>query len=427
LSVSGKTIKLLIMNIHAARAQENKNHVFINKISQKQDSSQSGEPAFQFVDNRSETTTQMKLQKMALNSSQANQAQQLQTIANSHNKNPIQKQGPEEEELLQGKFKTVQKQSLEEEELLQGKFKTVQKKGLEEEELLQGKFHTVQKQGVEEEELLQGKFEPIQKQENNTGIPDNLKSEIENLSGYSLDDVQVHYNSDKPAGLQAHAYAQGTDIHLAPGQEKHLPHEAWHIVQQKQGRVKPTMQLQNKVHVNDDKGLEKEADVMGGKALQFKLEKKNLSQVPKTISSSIQFVLKDQKDSALNASLTKQYHEEENEGDDCSPVSSSIDVHKAAIEHYKNAKALRRRAGKLHQDEDGGHLLAIETLNDKILRRKQLIADLSPKTTSAKPKTKTQEKKGKSNWFGHEPMGTGGQASWLPGNQTAWEPRKFGT
>jgi hypothetical protein len=63
LSVSGKTIKLLIMNIHAARAQENKNHVFINKISQKQDSSQSGEPAFQFVDNRSETTTQMKLQK----------------------------------------------------------------------------------------------------------------------------------------------------------------------------------------------------------------------------------------------------------------------------------------------------------------------------------------------------------------------------
>jgi len=50
----------------------------------------------------------------------------------------------------------------------------------------------------------------------------------------------VHYNSDKPAQLQAHAYAQGTDIHLASGQEKHLPHEAWHVVQQKQGRVKPT-------------------------------------------------------------------------------------------------------------------------------------------------------------------------------------------
>lgn len=260
------------MNVHVNRAQENKNHVVSNDVAQKKNSRKAtkvGETPPQLVDNRPETTTQMKLQKMALNSSQTNQAQQLQTIANSQNKNPIQKQGPEEEELLQGKFKTVQKQPLEEEELLQGKFKPIQKKGLEEEELLQGKFHTVQKQEIEEKELLQGKFEPIQKQENNTGLPDNLKSGIENLSGFTMDDVQVHYNSDKPESLQAHAYAQGTDIHLAPGQEKHLPHEAWHVVQQKQGRVKPTMQLQNKVHVNDDKGLEKEADVMGGKALSI--------------------------------------------------------------------------------------------------------------------------------------------------------------
>lgn len=97
---------------------------------------------------------------------------------------------------------------------------------------------------------------------NNTGLPDNLKTGIENLSGYSMDDVKVHYNSDKPAQLQALAYTQGTDIHVAPGQEKHLPHEAWHVVQQKQGRVQPTMQLQG-VNVNDNEGLEKEADVMG--------------------------------------------------------------------------------------------------------------------------------------------------------------------
>ena len=109
----------------------------------------------------------------------------------------------------------------------------------------------------------------IQKKEKNTGLPDNLKTGIENLSGYAMYDVKVHYNSDKPAQLQAHAYAQGTDIHLAPGQEKHLPHEAWHVVQQKQGRVKPTMQMKGKVNVNDDDGLEKEAEVMGGKAFQF--------------------------------------------------------------------------------------------------------------------------------------------------------------
>jgi hypothetical protein len=212
----------------------------------------SGISKFGFTDNRPETTTQMKVQKMALNSPQTNQALQLKAIANSQTQYPLQKQGSEEEELLQGKFITVQKQPIEEEELMQGKFKFVQKKT------------------PEEEELLQGKVDPVQKQENDTGLPDNLKSGIENLSGYSMDDVQVHYNSDKPEGLQAHAYAQGTDIHLAPGQEKHLPHETWHVVQQKQGRVKPTMQLHNKIQVNDDKGLEKEADVMGGKAMQFK-------------------------------------------------------------------------------------------------------------------------------------------------------------
>ncbi len=108
--------------------------------------------------------------------------------------------------------------------------------------------------------------EPIQPKENKTGLPDNLKSGVENLSGHSLDDVKVHYNSSQPAALQAHAYAQGTDIHVAPGQEKHLPHEAWHVVQQKQGRVQPTKQLKGKTNINDDAGLEKEADVMGAKA-----------------------------------------------------------------------------------------------------------------------------------------------------------------
>ena|GEM_PF-5652673 len=107
----------------------------------------------------------------------------------------------------------------------------------------------------------------VQKKENRTGLPDNLKTGVENLSGHSLDDVQVHYNSAKPAQLHAHAYAQGADIHLAPGQEKHLPHEAWHVAQQKQGRVKPTMQMKGGVPVNDNDGLEKEADAMGMKAL----------------------------------------------------------------------------------------------------------------------------------------------------------------
>ena len=109
--------------------------------------------------------------------------------------------------------------------------------------------------------------QPIQKKSNDTGLPDQLKEGVEQQSGISLDDVKVHYNSSKPADLNAHAYAQGASIHVAPGQQKHLPHEAWHVVQQKQGRVKATGRLGN-VSINDDRALEKEADEMGKVAVQ---------------------------------------------------------------------------------------------------------------------------------------------------------------
>ena len=105
--------------------------------------------------------------------------------------------------------------------------------------------------------------------ENRTGLPNELESGIENLSGLAMDDVKVHYNSLEPEKMQALAYTRGTNIHLGPGQEKHLGHEAWHAVQQKQGRVKPTMQMKGGVSVNDDEGLEHEADVMAANALQL--------------------------------------------------------------------------------------------------------------------------------------------------------------
>jgi hypothetical protein len=114
----------------------------------------------------------------------------------------------------------------------------------------------------EEEEPAQREATP-----NRTGLPDQLKSGVESLSGISLDDVKVHYNSARPAQLNALAYAQGTDIHVAPGQEKHLPHEAWHVVQQKQGRVQLTAQMKGGVHINNDKALEHEADAVGAKLL----------------------------------------------------------------------------------------------------------------------------------------------------------------
>lgn len=101
--------------------------------------------------------------------------------------------------------------------------------------------------------------------ENHTSMPGGLKNGLERLSGFDMSPVRVHYNSPKPARVGALAYAQGTNIHLGPGQEKHLPHESWHVVQQMQGRVRPTRQYKG-VDVNDDRGLEREADVMGAKA-----------------------------------------------------------------------------------------------------------------------------------------------------------------
>ena len=106
-------------------------------------------------------------------------------------------------------------------------------------------------------------------QRNDTGMPDSLKAGIESLSGLDMSAVRVHRNSDKPAQLNAHAYAQGTDIHLAPGQERHLPHEAWHVVQQMQQRVRPNGTV-GQTPLNDDTALEKEATSMGEKAAQRK-------------------------------------------------------------------------------------------------------------------------------------------------------------
>ena len=122
------------------------------------------------------------------------------------------------------------------------------------------------------------KSEVLQKKDNKTGLPDKLKSGIESLSGHSMDDVKVHYNSSKSAQLNAFAFAKGSDIHLASGAEKYLPHEAWHVVQQKQGRVQPTLQMKGKVNINDDIELEREADVMGVRALQMKTLSKSIVQ-----------------------------------------------------------------------------------------------------------------------------------------------------
>jgi len=96
-------------------------------------------------------------------------------------------------------------------------------------------------------------------------LPAALQRSVESLSGTSLGSVEVHRNSAAPAQVGAEAFAQGGQIHLAPGKDHHLPHEAWHVAQQAQGRVAATAQYAGRA-INDDPALEAEADAMGARA-----------------------------------------------------------------------------------------------------------------------------------------------------------------
>jgi hypothetical protein len=97
------------------------------------------------------------------------------------------------------------------------------------------------------------------------GLPAGIRSGIEAISGHALDDVQVHRNSPRPAEVGALAFTQGNQIHVAPGQDHHLAHEAWHVVQQREGRVPVTGSVAGQP-LNDDHSLEHEADVMSARA-----------------------------------------------------------------------------------------------------------------------------------------------------------------
>lgn len=223
------------MNTHEDKTSDQKSRAVANQTPQTQNGSIS---TFEFVDNRPEMVAQRKLQEMA-------------------NQHTLQRKP------IVLKATSPTDPSSEKDAINRSNLKPFQLKHNE----------TPPEKSSQTTQLKP--FKP-----NHTGLPNQLKSGIENLSGYSMDDVKVHYNSDKPAQLNAHAYAQGTDIHVASGQEKHLPHEAWHVVQQKQGRVKPTMQMKGNVSINDDKGLEKEADVMGAKALETSNSEKKSIEFP---------------------------------------------------------------------------------------------------------------------------------------------------
>jgi hypothetical protein len=103
-------------------------------------------------------------------------------------------------------------------------------------------------------------------------LPDAVRGKMESSFGTDFSSVRVH-QGQQAESLGALAYTQGADIHFAPGQyqpdsqpgQELIGHELAHVVQQSQGRVAATTQAKG-VAVNDDQGLEREADEMGRKA-----------------------------------------------------------------------------------------------------------------------------------------------------------------
>ena len=106
-----------------------------------------------------------------------------------------------------------------------------------------------------------------------TGMPVAVQARMERAFDADFSDVRIHANSQQAVDLGALAFAQGTEIHFAPGQyqpESHagqevLGHELAHVVQQRQGRVGITRQAKG-LPLNDDHGLEAEADALGRQA-----------------------------------------------------------------------------------------------------------------------------------------------------------------
>jgi hypothetical protein len=91
-------------------------------------------------------------------------------------------------------------------------------------------------------------------------LPDGVRRPLEAAFGSSFADVRVDRASSGAAALGAEAVTRGSEIHFAPGRydpagaagRELIGHELAHVVQQRQGRVAPGLDL--------DRSLEREAD-----------------------------------------------------------------------------------------------------------------------------------------------------------------------
>ena len=218
-----------------------------------------------------------------------------------------------------------------------------------------------------------------------------ISSFLEAASGVSLGDVEVHYNSHKPAAIGALAYAKGNEVFLGPGQEQHLPHELTHVVQQKQGIVEPTGNIGG-MPVNTSDSLESAADRMStavpsgavsgatpsGGVVQgiFISESMNNGRVPKEdVEAAIKMLegayqshidemekIKKANDTDLKNAAT---------GDSANALKAKMRGDKKLLQAYKNGKSsVRSRFKEKIKSEDKVYIEAY--LQDELYKAQQM-------------------------------------------------------
>lgn len=109
----------------------------------------------------------------------------------------------------------------------------------------------------------------------NKALPEELQQNLESSFQQDFSSVAIQKDSQQAKDMKALAFTQGEAIHFAPGQfntatdagKSLIGHEFTHIVQQRSGAVKPTGIMRKGIMVNEEKGLEQEADVMGKRAV----------------------------------------------------------------------------------------------------------------------------------------------------------------
>ena len=100
-------------------------------------------------------------------------------------------------------------------------------------------------------------------------LPEEVRAKMEAALGMDFSEVRIHVGP-QAASVGALAFTRGLDIFFAPGHyqpwsregQELLAHELTHVVQQSEGRAGASREVDG-VPINDEAGLEREADLMG--------------------------------------------------------------------------------------------------------------------------------------------------------------------